>query len=1192
MYLSSDRTILSPSDLVTHLGCGHATERARRVLRGELRAPVTHDPDLEVLRRHGDGHERSELDRFVAAGRSVAEVATTGSSPEALAAAEAETLAHLRTGVDVVYQATFFDGRWRGHADFLLRVDRPSDLGAWSYEPADAKLARRVTPAALVQLCAYAEQLARLQGRWPDELVVITGDGHHHRHRSTDVASYHRRAKADLEATVDGPLAAVEAVPVAHCQVCPWAPDCQEGWRLADHVSLIAGVRTDALAKLGRAGITTGAALAASAAGTPVEGMHPAVVDRLRRQARLQLGQRADGVVRHELLVPAADDAFDPEPPVPEPATGPTTEHKGRGRSPVAPPRGLAALPSPSPGDLFFDIEGDPWVGDHGIEYLFGVVGAGVEGSPGRVAPMEYTAFWGHDRAGEKAAFEGLVDLVVDRLDADPDMHVYHYASYERSVLQRLAARYDTRQAAVDRILRGQVLVDLYQVVRHAVLVSQEGYGLKKLEPLYLPPRSGEAITDGGSSIVVYESWLDSGDPQLLEDLRAYNEVDCRSTLGLRDWLEERRVELAARTGAPVPRPERADGSATPAVAEADEEHASLTAALVTGLPADPGARSAGEHARQLLADLLGWHAREERPQWWAWYERLAMTEEELVADREAVGRLVPLGVVDPDRRVHRYGFDPDQDHKLVVGRPVADPATAARAGTLAALDEAGGTLDLIRPRGDVPHPLAVVPDRPIPTAVLRRALESLARHVVAHGLHGPGLWQAARALLLRQPPSGRGGGSLRTEGEEGGAALVRLAGCLDGSWLAVQGPPGSGKTTKGADAVVALVAAGRRVGITAPSHAAVTNLLDAVCERASAPTSPLAGRGVRAIQKGDTDHASASDAVVQATSNAQVVAALDAGEVDVVAGTAWLFAREELRGALDVVVVDEAGQLSLANTLAVSGAGRDLVLLGDPQQLAQPSKGTHPDGAGVSALDHVLEGAPTLRPGRGLFLDRSYRMHPSICRFVSNISYEDRLGPAPGCERRAVVARSSPVGGATLRWVPVEHAGNRTRCPEEAEVVAALAAELLGGVVTDDRGATRPLRPDDIVVVAPYNAQVAALHDVLPPGVRAGTVDRFQGRQAPVVLYSLTASSAADVPRGLDFLLSTHRLNVAVSRAQALAVVVGSPALLRAPVHSARELRQVNALCRFVDQAADLAAPSASSRSSLTAWPSPSGSR
>lgn len=1154
MHRSAVSTILSPSDLVTHLACAHATELDRRVVEGELGRPDGHDPDLDVLRRRGEEHERDQLAAFVGAGRSVIEIRCAGSGVDDLLAAEADTLAAMRAGADVVFQATFFDGRWRGHADFLLRREAPSELGAWSYDVADAKLARRVTPSALVQLCAYAEQVARLQGVWPQELVVVTGDGVHHPHRSADVAAYHRLVKDRFERVMAGDLEPTPAVPVEHCGVCPWAPRCEAGWRAADDLRLIAGVGGGAAATLSAAGITTGALLAASADGAPVDGMQLEVTDRLRRQARLQLAQRHDGVVRHELLPPEVAAAQ---------AAG--RDGDGPGSAPL-PPRGLAALPAPSPGDLFFDIEGDPWVGDHGIEYLFGVVVAPTAAQP---APA-YTAFWGHDPAGEKLAFERLVDLVIERLDADPAMHVFHYAAYERSVLQRLAGRYDTRQAEVDRILRGKVLVDLYQVVRHAMLVSQEGYGLKKLEPLYLPAdaRSGEAVTDGGSSIAVYEEWLASGDPARLEEIRAYNEVDCRSTLGLRDWLEARRDELAHRTGSPVPRPEPVESRPSATVAEVDQRQAAAAAALLAGVPEDDGTRTPDDRARQLLADLLGWHRREERPGWWEWFDRRAKDDDALVADREAIGGLVHLGPLDPARRpgVHRYGFDPGQDHKLPLGKDVHDPRTGRAAGRLLTLDVTGGTLELQRRAGgDQPHPTALVAPPPVGTKVLQEALLDLAGHVSARGLGGGGPWGAGLDLLLRRPPPAGPGGVQQGPGETAGEALVRISLSLGHGCLAVQGPPGSGKTHHGAAAVVSLVEAGGRVGITAHSHAAAGNLLQAVCAEAEQRGVPL-----RALQRCEADRDCAVPGVRRAATNPEVVEALAGGEVDVVVGTAWLFSRPELRGALDVLFVDEAGQLSLASTLAVSGSARGLVLLGDPQQLAQPSKGAHPDGSDVGGLDHVLAGAATIAPELGLFLDRSHRMHPDICRFVSTLAYDERLLPAAGCER-CRVEDGPVVGGAGLRWSPVHHSGNRTRSVEEADAVAGIVASLLGRTTTDRCGRSAEVTPDDILVIAPYNAQVATLASALPGGVRVGTVDRFQGQEAPVVIYSLAASSAEDVPRGIEFLLSTHRLNVAVSRAQALCVLVGSPILLQAPVRTPRQLRQVNALCRFVEQAQEV---------------------
>ena len=1121
MYLVGDQLVLSPSDLTAFLACEHRTGLDRRVALGELDRPERDDPELEILRRRGDEHERRELARLKAEGREVVEIAPHGSSPDDLRAAEAETVAAMRAGADVIFQATFFDGRWRGHADFLLRVPPPSDLGPWSYEVADTKLARRAKPAAVLQLCNYAEHVARVQGVLPAEVEVVTGDGERHRHRLDDAMAYYRAAKARLEAFVDARPADTYPHPVAHCSVCPWLDGCVERRRADDHLSLVAGMRRDMTVKLGRVGITTLTALAEAPEELTVAGMGAPTAERLRQQARLQLAQRTDGRIRFELLAPDG------------------------------PGRGLAALPPPSEGDLFFDMEGDPWAGDGGLEYLFGLVDA----------DRTYHAFWAHDPVAEKRAFQRLVDFLIAALDADPGMHVYHYAPYEASALKKLAGRHATREAEVDRLLRGDVLVDLYRVVRQGVRVSQEGYGLKKLEPLYLEARAGD-ITDGGSSIVAYEDWIETGDDALLESIRAYNEIDCISTLALRDWLEQRRAELVAEHGEVVERPEEVDGEASEQVLEADARAEALATALLAGVPDRADERDDDQQGRWLLAQLLGWHRREERPEWWAWFDRLERSDEDLVNDRDCIGDIRFVDVVDDLGRsaVFRYAFDPSQEHKAKVGDKLHDPRTEKGAGEIVAIDLGAGLVDLKRGKGDWTHPTSLVPPPPIGSKVQREAVARIATAVVEHPAGDPPPHRAVLDLLRRRPPRVfqlEPGAPLQAPGEHGSDAVLRLVPNLLGATLAVQGPPGAGKTWTGAALIVDAVRRGKRIGVTAQSHSAIGNLLAAVVDRAAAE-----GQPVRILQKATEAQRCDVDGVRCTDKNGDVDEALALGAVDVVAGTAWLFARPELDATLDLLVVDEAGQRSLADVLAVSACAVDLVLLGDPQQLAQVSKGAHPPGAEVSALQHVLAGEPTVRPERGVFLDRTHRMHPEVCGFVSAIAYEGRLRSVPGCEGQEVD------GEAGLRWVPVAHEGNRTRSTEEAAVVAGLVHSLIGRTWVDDRGQASWLTLDDVLVIAAYNAQVVELTEALPAGARIGTVDRFQGQEAPVVVYSLAASSADDVPRGLDFLLSINRFNVAVSRARALAYVVGSPALLRSECRTVHQLRLVNALCRFVEDA------------------------
>jgi uncharacterized protein len=370
---------------------------------------------------------------------------------------------------------------------------------------------------------------------------------------------------------------------------------------------------------------------------------------------------------------------------------------------------------------------------------------------------------------------------------------------------------------------------------------------------------------------------------------------------------------------------------------------------------------------------------------------------------------------------------------------------------------------------------------------------------------------------------------------------------------LAVQGPPGSGKTYTGARLIRALLDDGLRVGVTALSHKVINNLLTAV-DRA-------------ALQKWEEQDDGRSSQITIVGANDVVVQALSDGTANLVGGTAWLWAREDMQSLVDVLVIDEAGQFSLANAVAVSSAARSMVLLGDPQQLTQPTQAVHPDGAGISALDHLLDGRDTIPADRGVFLDKTYRMHPLITAFVSQTSYDGRLASVEGLGRQRLQAPGL-LSGSGLRWVPTTHHGNTSASDQEADVVAALVKDLCEGTWLDSEGVEHRLSLDDVLVVAPYNRQVARLLDKLPAGARVGTVDKFQGQQAPVVIYSTASSSAQEAPRGVDFLYDLHRLNVAVSRARALTAIVASPDLLDAEVHTPEQLRAVNALCSYVEQA------------------------
>jgi RecB family nuclease, putative, TM0106 family len=1130
--LEDHSVVLTPSDLVGFAECRHLTTLDLGVAHGLSKRPFRHDPTLELIRQKGIELEAELLAGYVNEGKTVIQLDRPASSLLAdLRAAEEATISAMRSGADVIYQGTLFDGRWLGHPDFLLRIERPSALGAWSYEAAESKLARHAKPSALLQLCAYSEGLARLQGLEPEAMHLILGDRQIERHRTSDYAAYYRAIKCALEQRVAGNEdTSTYPEPVPHCRVCPWSPTCAKQWRDDDHLCRVANIRRTDTRRLRDAAIPTLTTLGSASPDRRPRDLGARPFDRLRNQARLQLEQYRDGEVRYELIPP------DPE----------------------EPGRGLASLPAPSPGDVFFDIEADPWMVDGGIEYLLGVVVG--DGDTPRYIPL-----WAHTRSEEKAAFEGLMDFIMERLDRDPAMHVYHYNDYEPVALKRLMGRYATRVDELDRLLRGDVFVDLYDVVRQGVRISQESYSLKKVEKLYMPTREGP-VTTAGFSTVAYENYLKTGNQAELTGIEAYNRDDCISTFLLRRWLEERRIEAEQHFGGALPRPQPHGSEASEAAQTMAEETRQRVEALTRDIPADPHDRSPEQQAQWLLAQLLDWHRREDKPQWWSYFNLKRKSPEDLVASREALGDLTFDQIIAHEARsaIYRYIYDPTQEHRIVEGDKPLDPVTDKSAGTVVAVDHVAGTIDLKRGLANkAPHPRALMGEKPIGASAMRDALRRVADHVIANGIDGAGPYRAVRDLLLRHSPRVRGvatGDALRGNAEAYVAAARRLALALEETCLPVQGPPGSGKTYTGARMILDLVRTGKKVGITATSHKAITNLVDAVCEAAREE-----GVRVGIVQKADEGDASTSPEVVAVETNKEIDERLDDASISILAGTPWLMAREEIEGKLDVLFVDEAGQMSLANVVAMGGAADSLVLLGDPNQLPQVTQGTHPDGAEASALEHVLKGEKTIPPDRGLFLDTTWRLHPGIASFISEAFYENQLEAEGSTTSQRVHGGLRDIESGLL-FIPVDHAGNGNRSPEEAAIVAELVQSLSGRSWTNRHGKVQLLTPNDILVVAPYNAQVAEIQRATGGACRVGTVDKFQGQEGAVVIYSMATSSPEDAPRQREFLYSGNRLNVAISRARCIGVLIANPSLLWLPCRTPQQMRLVNAFWRLVE--------------------------
>ena len=1133
MRITNGQVQFGAGDLVNHLACRYLTELNTQVAGGALTAPGDRDPMLELLRQRGLLHEESYVQHLKDSGCEVTRI----SGVEVSRAAVEVTAEAMRSGSQIIVQAALAGGGWAGRADVLRRVDIPSDLGGWSYEVIDTKLGRETKCGAILQLSLYSDLVGAIQGSQPNFMYVVapwTGFDPQ-AYRTGDYAAYYRLVRSWLESSLarNGQIPNYPD-PRQHCDICRWSRSCDARRRSDDHLSLVAGISNLQMDELRGRGVETTAILATESVPLtwrPSRGA-AASYERVRGQARVQVEGRSKGEPVYETL--EIEDGV-----------------------------GLSMLPAPSPGDVFFDIEGDPFVGPGGLEYLFGYVAADDSGE------QHFTGMWGLTPVEEKRNFEKLVDWLMARWADHPDMHVYHFAPYEPGALKRLMGRYGTREEEVDQMLRGNLFVDLYRVVRSALRASVESYSIKELERFFGYERDID-LREANSALYGLAVPLELGDPDAIapehkEIVEAYNRDDCFSTLHLRNWLEEIRTALIDE-GKVIPRPEPSDQYASESVTEWQEMIAELADRIVGDVPVSEEDRDGEQQARWILANILDWHRREEKSVWWEYFRLSELTIEELLDERDALSELTFVGEVGGTSRVpiHRYSF-PVQETSLRGGE-VLKSQRGDSLGRLEAVDSQNRTIDVKKTgkTSDV-HPDAVFAHDVVRTDSLKNALVQIGRNVAETGIEDEGDYPVARHLLLREPPH-LDGEPVRKTGETALDAAIRIVRRRDFGVLPIQGPPGSGKTYTGGRLICELVRNGARVGITANSHKVIVNLLNSAMEAADE-----LGVELRALRKpGGSDTEPEDSRITRQTAYPTFFSEL-AGDCQIGAGTAWLWSRPEAQDTVDVLFVDEAAQMSLANVLAISHAAPNMVLLGDPQQLDQPIQGTHPDGIAVSALQYLLGERATIEPSRGLFLEETWRLNPEICRFTSEAFYDGKLQSRPGLDGQRVVS-SGPLDGAGLRFLPVAHSANQSSSDEEADRVADLVNELIreGARWIDQEGVERALTFDDILIIAPYNAQVFKIQDRLPDA-RVGTVDKFQGQEAPILVYSMTTSTPEDAPQGMEFLYSLNRLNVATSRARCVCVLVGSPDLFSPECRTPRQMQLANALCLYGELATEV---------------------
>ena len=1139
MRIAESKVELSASDLSHFVGCRHRAVLDLAVAQGQIEGPDWVDPMLKVLEERGRAQERQYVDSLASKGLVVLDLSEHEGS-----GAEKETTEAMRAGIDVIVHAVLHRGSWYGRPDLLRRVENPSRLGVWSYEAIDTRLAFTTRGGTLLQILLYCDLLGEVQELRPERFHVITQDERNpiHSFRLVDYGAYFRLLRVQLETLTILPASRRHEtdypVPTEHCEGCSWGQRCDSRRRQDDHLSLVAGISRLQRRELEAAGIRTLAELGRLPVDFPFRPRRGSVESlvRAREQARVQLAARETGSLIHELLSVVAN-------------------------------RGLMRLPEPQVGDVFLAIEGNPFVPGGGREYLFGLAIVQAGGA------LRTLSLWATTAAQECAAFERVV-AEIERLWAiHRDMHVYHYSQYEPLGLKNLMGRYARCEASIDRLLHASRFVDLYSIVQQAVRASVERYSLRNLEPFYQFEREVPLVV-ARQGIRVVERAIEFGTQRELDaDARvaveSYNRDICLSTRALRDWLELLRAG-AVTGGQPIPRPTFQEDATSEEVSPRQQRADALVDALTAGIPFEPEARTENQQARWLLAQLVGWHRREQKGFWWEFFRLSDLADYDLLEERTALSGLTLIARIGGTARhpIDRYSF-PDQECDVCKGDTLCLPGTGQRLGIVEAIDRMARTVDIEKTsaRADL-HPRALIIVNLVVTHMLQEPLLQLAEDTAAQGLENATRYRAARELLLARAPRLLGGKPfVQATTESAVDFATRVVTQLDHGVLAIQGPPGSGKTFTGANMICELVKQGARVGVTATSHNVIANLLDMVLKIAD-----RSGVSVKCVRKVSTLSESPGRIVGYVT-NVEIEDTLESPTPPVVGGSPYLWVREQLYDKLDVLFVDEAAQMSLANVLAVSQCARSIVLLGDPRQLEQPQMGLHPPGADRSGLDHMLKDDLTFKHDRGIFLAETWRLPPAICSFTSEVFYEEKLRSCAGLEK-CELRRAGPIAGAGLWILPVAHEGNQDSSLEEADAIERLLDQVLidGAEWVGRDAGTQPLGAEHVLVVAPYNAHIALLTARLASrGIRVGTVDKFQGQEAPIVIYSMATSAAEDAPRGMEFLYSLNRLNVAISRAQCVCVVVASPRLFTPECRTPRQMQMANVLCRYVEMAKTL---------------------
>lgn len=1048
------------------------------------------------------------------------------------------TINAMKKGFDVIHGGYLKLEQWEGEFDFLIKKSGiKTKFGHYGYAIADAKYCSKARAKHLVQLGIYADCVSHYQGKNPENLTVLLKHNDTESVQLSEIEAYLKKNKKDFEDFVTKKIETAVPEKCSWCSYCEWENECKNIWRKEDNINQIANIHKRTIHKLKKQNITTMKMVSELKKNSSVTEIPDKTLTKLVGQAKLQVKFKNNGKMSYKILEDNDDNIR----------------------------RGFYLLPEKTKCDLFFDIES---VGEHifanGLEYLFGIY---YEENKEK----KFKDIWAHNHEEEKKSTIQFFEFTRDHFEKYPDAKIYHYGHYETTALSRLTSKYKVKEQEFRDYLRQGKFIDLLKIVKQGTQISIEDYSLKSVERIFDMKRSGDVVK-ADESENFYAMWIESEDDNYLEQIKKYNYQDCFSTYELRNWLLKIRPENKNY------------------ISLSEDEGYKTDADLIELklLNAINDSKNLDKNLKNILSDIVGYYRRDLLEEWRAYFERKTMPDNELVDDLECIGELILTEEPYLDSRSYVYTYEyPEQEFKLKKGDDVVwannylsnyidDDGIRQfddKAGKIVSLDKSRRRICLKKGmKQRLPENLSIGPTvMSFLNTKMSKRLESFVENNIDKELPE---YKATFEILRRDYPDIRNlskGDKIITTSDFKNE-IPKIISNLNNSYIVIQGPPGTGKTYSAADTIIELINQDKTIGVTSNSHKAIHNLLESMEKIAHEKNINFRGLKKFNTSKEESKYESKFDRscyIENSADNKDFSSALIENDIRLHAGTKFHFANNDSyqSQALDYLFVDEAGQLSLADIISIGSVAKNIVLIGDPMQLANPSSAIHPGESGKSILNYILDGKDTIDENKGIFLDKTFRLHRSINAFISSTFYDSRLNSDPITDKRKIIfPKNSIIQESGIYFYPVQHQYNSQKSIEEACIVKKLYEELLGSEFIYEKNKKRELGIEDILTVSPYNVQVNYLQANLGDEARVGTIDKFQGQQAPITIITMATSDSESIPRGKRWLFERNRINVAVSRAQLISIIIFNPNLLQTNCSNIKEMKLLNTFCKLTD--------------------------